>query len=69
MNSRTTSRYILALILLAVGGCSDTTSPPIVGHFEVVQGPPDRAAPGLFLLDTMRVRLVDNQGRPLETAW
>ncbi|MEP7325770.1 MAG: hypothetical protein ABI836_07475 [Gemmatimonadota bacterium] len=65
MNSRTTSRYILALILLAVGGCSDTTSPPIVGHFEVVQGPPDRAAPGLFLLDTMRVRLVDNQGRPL----
>lgn len=65
MTARNAQPVLLGLVLFWIGGCSDATSPPAVGHFEVVQGPPARAAPGLFLLDTMRVHLVDSRGRPL----
>ena len=58
-------RPIASLTLLLILGCSESISPPLASHFEVLQGPPDRAAPGLFLLDTMRVRLVDESGDPV----
>jgi hypothetical protein len=54
-----------ALALLLVVACNDSSSPPLASHFEMIQGPPDQASPGLFLLDTMRVRLVDEAGDPV----
>jgi hypothetical protein len=61
----TCRRFIPATALFFIVSCGDSTSPRGSGHFEVLQNSPDRAAPGLFLLDTMRVRLVDSEGRPL----
>lgn len=54
-----------AMVSLLVFGCNDPISPLLISHFEVLQGPPSHASPGLFLLDTMRVRLVDPAGNPL----
>jgi Regulator of chromosome condensation (RCC1) repeat len=62
----TSGRFISAVALLFIVACDDSTSPPATGHFEIVQGPPERAAPGLYLLDTMRVRLVDHDGHSLD---
>jgi hypothetical protein len=57
---------VSALALVLVLACNDASnSPPQFSQIEVLHGPPDRASPGLFLLDTMRVRLLDDQGDPL----
>lgn len=49
-------------MLLATGACNDVAAPRGPGHFTVVQGPPAVGAPGLTLIDTIRVRLADKDG-------
>ncbi len=69
----TLSRSILpALTSLLLVACNDPSASRLPGDFEILQGPPLRAAPGLFLFDTLTVRLVDQQGLPIgghAVAW
>ena len=51
-------------ILVAAVGCNDSTSPPSPTSLQIVQGPPLVGVPGYLLIDTLRVRLVDGEGRP-----
>lgn len=68
IRSSTESRSAVCLAvasLILLGGCNDpvsTGSEPT--HLEILQDVPPVGAPGGQLIDTLRVRLVDDEGRP-----
>lgn len=49
-------------MFLATSACNDVAAPRTPGHLVIVQGAPPIAAPGLTLIDTLRVRLVGATG-------
>lgn len=54
-----------ALAIVALAGCSDIpTDPPSIG-LDLVQGAPSKAPPDAALRDTLKVRAIDDDGRPL----
>ena len=58
-------RIPAAVVTLAgMAGCNDPAEPPTATHLEIVQAPPPLGAPGFPLIDTIRVRLVDEDGTP-----
>ena len=59
------SSFLLGALTLAIIGCGEDTSFPTgETHLETVQAPSAIGAPGARLTDTIRVRLVDQEGTP-----
>ena len=59
-------RSLTALIALALAACAaETSSPAVADHFELVQGGAQQGVLGLPLDSLIRVRLIDDMGRPM----
>lgn len=66
-------RFTLPLLALFLGACAaETSSPAVADHFEVVRGGGQSGVLGLPLDSLVRVRLLDDRGRPMPrvaVAW
>lgn len=59
------NRILAAVATVAgIAGCNDPAEPLSATHIEIVQAPPPLGAPGFPLVDTLRVRLLDEEDVP-----
>lgn len=54
----------LLSVAVAIAACSETDAPPGPTSLEILRGPPAAGSPGAVLIDTLRIRLVDDKGAP-----
>lgn len=60
-----TRRYAITTGIAVAGlGCAEATPPTSPTHIEIVQGPPSAGVPNDYLIDTLQIRLVDEEGKP-----
>jgi Regulator of chromosome condensation (RCC1) repeat len=55
---------VAAAALIALSACTETPTEPTLKGLVVVQAPPAKAVPGWILRDTIKVRVVNDDGSP-----
>lgn len=65
--SRTQQRWyprVMAAVLIALSACAEAPTEPTLKGLVVTQAPPAKAVPGWVLRDTIKVRVVNDDGSP-----